>query len=220
MHKFQNVVITRELRRTLSIKISSKAEIIIKAPFFVSKGYIDNFLKEKEEWIVKSLEKVEKRIVKNKQYQEEEEFLHLGKMYKLHFGNFKEISITNVLQFPLALKFRAKKELTNWYIKQAKELITKRVNYHSKKMEKNFTSIMFSDTSSKWGTCFADNRLQFNWRLIMAPILVLDYVVIHELTHTVEKNHGPIFWRNIRLFTPAYRQYKKWLTDNARFLTI
>jgi predicted metal-dependent hydrolase len=92
--------------------------------------------------------------------------------------------------------------------------------HHGLKMNATHSGLMFSDTKSKWGTCMHDNRLQFNWRLVMAPRMVLDYVVIHELAHTKEKNHGRNFWAKVRAFTPAYRQHRKWLTDNAHLLTV
>lgn len=183
---------------------------------------------------------------KTRQYVEGEEFLYLGNIYKLHIGNYKHIHIAHPpvfdskisqiqgtewartrtaqtqraggLNFPNFLIFRIKEELSKWYIKQAKDIITERIEYHSTVMQTKYKSITFSDTKSKWGSCSPDNALQFNWRLIMSPLLVIDYVVIHELTHILEKNHSRLFWRKVELYKPAYRQYKKWLESNARRL--
>ena len=207
--------VIRSVRRTLSLQISSRGELIVKAPFFIPEKVINSFIKEKEDWILKALQKVKTRKVHSKTYQEEEEFLYLGDKYKLHIGDFKEISFNNSsLNFPSFMIFRAKKELTNWYIKEAKKLITAQVAYMSKKMNLKYNSLRFSDTSSKWGSCFPDNSLQFNWRLIMVPLMVLNYVVIHELAHTIEKNHGKRFWSKVDLYTPAYKQHSKWLKNN------
>lgn len=90
----------------------------------------------------------------------------------------------------------------------------------SKKMNTKYKSIRFSDTFSKWGTCFPDNSLQSNWRLIMTPITVINYVVVHELAHTTEKNHGSRFWNKVSLYTPAYKQHRKWLDKNKHLLSV
>lgn len=217
MHNVSPKII-RSVRKTMSLHISSQGELVVKAPFFIPEKLINLFIKEKENWIFKTMQKVKK--VQNKTYQEGEEFLYLGDKYKLHIGNYKDISINGSLNFPNFMMFRAQKELTNWYIKEAKKLITSQVDYFSKKMGTKYKNIRFSDTSSKWGTCFPDNSLQFNWRLIMAPLMVLNYVVIHELAHTVEKNHGSRFWAKVDLYTPAYKQHRKWLNNNRHLLSI
>lgn len=211
--------IIRTARSSIGIQITNKGEIIVHAPLLTPGFLIDRFINEKKEWITKTVVKVQQRQIKNKIYQEGETFLYLGKTYSLHFGSYTEISLSNVLQFPLGLQFRIEKELTTWYMHQAKTKITERVRYHAEKMETNYGQLLFSDTSSKWGTCTHENNLQFNWRLIMAPLMVLDYVVIHELAHTKEKNHQSSFWRLVGRYTPAYRQHRKWLANNGHLLT-
>lgn len=211
--------IIRSHRRSIAIEITKEGELVVKAPILTPKFLIQQFLNEKAEWIKKSLTTIQKRKPVKRQYTEDEEFLFLGKVYKLKLSSGMEIALKNdILYLPKVSLFRAEKELTNWYIREAKEIITKRVVYHAEKMHTAYTSLMFSDTKSKWGTCFPDNSLQFNWRLVMAPLMVLDYVVIHELVHTTEKNHSDAFWRKVRLYTPAYRQHRKWLNDNAHVL--
>lgn len=213
--------IIRAYRKTMALQISPQGELIIKAPFFIPDVMISYFVKQKEDWILKTLKKLEGRKPAQKTYSEGEEFLFLGDVYKLHIGDFKEISANNgVLEFPNFMSFRIKKELKNWYIKQAKEYISQRVEYMSKQMDTQYKSIRFSDTSSKWGSCFPNNSLQFNWRLIMTPVTVINYVVIHELVHTKEKNHQDAFWRKVRLYTPAHKQHSKWLDKNKHLLSI
>ncbi len=213
--------IVRSHRSSIGIRITQDGKIVVSAPHLMPNFFIERFLDEKKDWITKSLSKVQAHPkVTSRKYGEGEEFLYLGKPYKLRLGNFKEIAITHELQFPVGLQFRAQKELTNWYVRQAREKISQRVAYHSAQMQTSYKSIFFSDTSSKWGTCTPDNRLQFNWRLIMAPLMVLDYVVIHELAHTTEKNHSRDFWNIVRRYTPAYRQHREWLNKNATLLVV
>lgn len=214
--------VIRSYRRSISIEINPEGKVIVKAPILAPMFLIKRFVHEKRNWIEKHLSKQKTRIRKTKEYKEGEKFLYLGKEYQLHLGNFKEINLaTNgLLNFPQALIFRAQKELTNWYIKQAKNLITDRVKHHALKMNVNYGTITFSDTRSKWGTCTFHNNLQFSSRLIMAPIEVIDYVIIHELTHTKEKNHRFHFWSLVGSQTPAYKQHRKWLKTNGHSLMI
>lgn len=211
--------IIRSSRSSISISISPQGEVVVKAPHLVPSFLIKQFISKKQDWIEKHLQKLEEKKARSKKYINGEEFWYLGKIYKLHIGNYKEITLTDTLNFPNFLIFRAKKELTSWYLKQAKEKITQRVSYHASQIGTQYKSLLFSDTKSKWGTCGPENDLQFNWRLIMTPLMVVDYVVIHELVHTLEKNHSGKFWRKVGLHTPAFRQHKKWLNQNAHLLT-
>lgn len=211
--------IIRQSRASISIQIDRNGEVIVKAPRLVPQFFIDQFINSKKEWIEKGLAKMSTRIPKKKKYQEGEKFLYLGMPHVLQFTTGSTILAKNgILYFPKGAAFRIEKELESWFKKQAQQLITDRVKLHAQKMRASYKEIFFSDTISKWGTCFADNTLQFNWRLIMAPLLVIDYVVIHELTHTTEKHHQASFWSRVRNFTPAYRQHRKWLTDNGHLL--
>lgn len=212
--------IIRSARKSIAFHITPQGELVVKAPFFLPQFVIQQSINERLDWITKTVGKLEKRQVKTRQYVEGEEFLYLGKVYKLHLGIFSEISLTNdTLQFPEFLLFRVQKELENWYKRRAKEVITKRLEHYAQEMKAAYVGVRFSDTISKWGTCDAENNLQFNWRLVMTPLMVLDYVVIHELAHTTEKNHSWRFWALVRKHTPAYRQHRKWLNDNAHLLT-
>lgn len=210
--------IIRSYRSSISVQIERNGEVIVKAPRFMPMFVINQFIDSRREWIEKHVEKMQARKVKKKQYKDGEEFLYLGNVYTLHLGNYKEISVTDKLQFPKFLEFRIEKELRSWYIKQAKEKIAERLRYRSKLMDTEYNDLIFSDTISKWGTCFPDNSLQFNWRLIMAPLIVLDYVVIHELAHTTEKNHGPRFWKIVGHYAPLYKQWRKWLNNHSHLL--
>lgn len=213
--------VIRSHRSSIAIQIDKDGTLIVKAPHLVPQFVINNFIREKSEWIEKTLAKVTSRQPKAKMFSEGEEFLFLGISRKLLLTNDIEIRIQKEqLLFPRVMLLRAQKELTLWYRKQAETIITQRVKEKAKEMHASYKDIFFSDTKSKWGTCFADNTLQFNWRLVMAPLMVIDYVVIHELVHTTEKHHQDSFWRRVRNFTPAYRQHRKWLDVNAHVLSI
>lgn len=216
-----NIKIIRSRRRSLSLHVLSDGSLEIKAPWFIPRPFINDFIEKHSEWIEKRKKIVQKKQALKKSYSHGESYLYLGKEYILDIGNYSEITIEdNKLLFPIGLKFRAKKELENWYIRQARELITAAVDRYAKEMETEYTHITFSDTKSQWGRCTSDNRLQFSWRLIMTPLLVLNYVVIHELAHTKYKNHGIRFWNTVRAVMPSYKQQIKWLKENGNTLVV
>ncbi|UOF92114.1 M48 family metallopeptidase [Fodinisporobacter ferrooxydans] len=105
--------------------------------------------------------------------------------------------------------------LLEWYKQNARQLIPERVRLLSKRMNLSYNRITLKDQKTRWGSCSSLRNLNFNWRLIMAPPDVLDYVVIHELAHLREMNHSKQFWSIVEQFMPQYRIHKDWLKENG-----
>ncbi|KPU43042.1 hypothetical protein OXPF_32920 [Oxobacter pfennigii] len=97
----------------------------------------------------------------------------------------------------------------------AKDLIEQRVSYYSSIMGLSYNKVTIKDQKTRWGSCSKKGNLNFNYRLIMAPDEVADYVVIHELCHLKHLNHSEKFWNMVRMYMPDYEQSKKWLKDNG-----
>jgi predicted metal-dependent hydrolase len=207
--------IIRSMRKSLALSILPDKTLVVKAPIFLPQWEIDRFINKNQDWINRKLNSIQTKTLK-REYKEGEEFLYQGETIKLKIGDYSRISVTKEnLLLPKHMAFRAKKEIENWYIKQAKILITDLTIKYAKEFNTSFKEISFSDTRSKWGSCTHDNRLQFSWRLIMAPLLVTRYVVVHELSHTLEKNHSRNFWARVSSINPSYRQQVKWLKMNG-----
>lgn len=86
---------------------------------------------------------------------------------------------------------------------------------HAAALGKTYSSLSVRDTRSRWGSCSAQGRLMFSWRLIMAPCEVLDYVVAHEVAHLAEMNHSPAFWEVVERLCPGHQQHRQWLRNNG-----
>jgi len=214
--------IIRSKRRTLGLQVLPDKTVLIKVPLRISVKDITRFIDEHTGWIEKQLCHIATLPVNSKKkYKNGENFFYLGTLHTLEVGDFTEIMAKdNKILFPEFLKFRIEKELTSWYIKQAKALITEQVEWNATQMKTPYQSISFADTKSRWGACTHDNRLQFNWRLVMAPFLVIRYVVIHELVHTVEKNHSADFWSRVKVCSPSHKLQRKWLKEHGELLKI
>ena len=214
--------IIKSKRRTIALQIAPDGTLLVRAPLRASMHQIQQFIDYNREWIDEHLQKVEMRPrVDKHSFKEGETFWFLGNKVILTIGEFKQIEVKgDKLLFPRILVFRVQKELTAWYIKQARLLITQQVEYFAEQMKTSFISLTFSDTKSQWGRCTKDNRLQFSWRLIMAPLDIIDYVIIHELVHIAQKNHSKRFWNKVGTILPDYKKKRDWLKENGRYFRI
>ncbi len=98
-----------------------------------------------------------------------------------------------------------------WFRSQARYVITERVTLMSEKMGLRFGTIRIKDTVSRWGSCSRRGNLNFNWRLVIAPMHIIDYLVVHELVHLKEMNHSRRFWDMVSLYCPEYKNHVVWL---------
>jgi len=106
------------------------------------------------------------------------------------------------------------------YRKKARNLLTERTDYYSEKYNLPYTNIKITRAKTRWGSCNHKNGLNFNWKILFAPPEVVDYLVVHELSHTIHKNHKKDFWNRVELMHPDYKNSRKWLKDNQYLLLI
>jgi len=104
--------------------------------------------------------------------------------------------------------------LEQWYRTEAARLINERADKLSSQMGNSYKRIVIRGQKTRWGSCSYKKNLSFNWKLIMAPEPVIDYVIIHELTHLKEMNHSKRFWELVAQYCPEWRDYKKWLKQH------
>ena len=110
--------------------------------------------------------------------------------------------------------------LEKQYKKAANDYFTKRVEYYIEKTGGTYTHISIRDQKTRWGSCSNSGTLSFNWRLMLAPPRVLDYVVVHELCHLTYMNHSKDFWNKVSQIMPDYKMYRDWLKKNGSTLTL
>ncbi|MBD5489105.1 MAG: M48 family metallopeptidase [Lachnospiraceae bacterium] len=106
------------------------------------------------------------------------------------------------------------------YITAAKEYFPKRVAHFQQFTGGSYNRITIRDQKTRWGSCSARGTLSFNWRLMLAPPAILDYVVVHELCHLTHMNHSAAFWQKVESVYPDYRTARKWLKDHGQELVL
>lgn len=108
--------------------------------------------------------------------------------------------------------------LVSKYKKYARKILESRVTYLQQFTGGQYTSITIRDQKTRWGSCSGRGTLSFNWRLILAPPEILDYVVVHELCHLTHMNHSKEFWALVESVIPDYKIKRKWLKENGHTL--
>ena len=162
------------------------------------------------------VKEVEERLQgpQEKVYENEESFLYLGESYPIEI--IENMNITkDYVVFEKEKLFvhvkhlddeKIKQSLQRFYYQQCKTLVEKSISNYQSHFKTKPRSIRITDSKSNWGTCDAQLRLTFNWRLAMAPPEVIDYVVIHEMCHMVHLNHDRSFWRLVGKIVPDYKE--------------
>ena len=213
---------SRKRRRTISLQVSSKSGLIIAAPYFTPDSEIDRFVREKQNWIHKTIQKHTEDSIKNKakEYITGEMFYYLGESFPLEVffeQNERKGLVFWGNRFYLNTADATEKGIfyfVSWYKKKAKQHLRQRVDFFSHEFNLRAKSVKITSAEKRWGSCSADDNLSFSFRLIMAPPDIIDYVIVHELMHIKEKNHSAAFWKLIEAAMPEYKLHRRWLKDN------
>ncbi|WRG20539.1 M48 family metallopeptidase [Helicobacter pylori] len=181
--------------KTLSLNITPSLEVILKMPDSCSQARANAFLKEQESWLKKTLSAM----------QEKHSLLHANlEKYKNKILVFDEVKNAN--DYTLT----ELKKILKTYLEQKLPLI-------AQKMQTSYTGFNIRNNAKVLGSCSYHNRLSFALLLVCAQKEAIDYVIIHELAHTIHKNHSQNFWRCVQIFCPNYRALRECLKQNIIF---
>src|SRR6185295_10717751 len=214
----------RSNRKTLAIEIN-KGELIVRAPRHYTKHQIGEFLNEKAKWIVEKLNESRKKIASKpvKNYLDGDEILFLGDKHKLRLESKNGTALFfDENNFYLSPKYQeiAPNAFELWYKMNAKKIISRRVSHYSQITKLIPKNVKITSAKTNWGSCSGRNNLNFTWRLVMAPLDVIDYVVIHELVHIKHKDHSRNFWNKVAEYMPDFREKRNWLKEHGHLLDV
>lgn len=215
--------IVRTKRKTITLVVNSEAELIIRAPLHTPIHVIEEIVEKRLGWIAEKQKAVTERNNRHllKQFQEGESFLFLGLDYTLAFSpNVQEITANNgYLLIPNGLK-DVKQSLVVWYKKEAGRVIKDRLNLFLGNAGLTCKTVKITGARKRWGSCGSNGTLNFSWRLVMCPIPVIDYVIVHEISHLKHHNHSRDFWQSVQITMPDYKRQKAWLRENQRLMDV
>jgi predicted metal-dependent hydrolase len=215
--------IVRSHRRTIALVITPDARLIVRAPHRLPAAMIDEMIREKSGWIRKKLAEMRERPQATvHQYEEGEIFFFLGRPYPLHFtgDDSGTIERTDRLCVCQTLRPDIRRRLKEWYGEEAKKEIHARCIWFSLTTGYVPASIRISDARERWGSCTHKGGVNFSWRLVQAPLEIVDYVIVHEFVHIRQHDHSKKFWAKVKEIMPDYERRRKWLRENERLLRI
>lgn len=215
--------IVRSKRKTLALIVKPDGSLIVRVPLRTSEKAIWEFVEQHVEWIrKKQAEALAFLPPAPKQYIPGETFTYLGNAYPLEIvkGQRKPLLLDETFRLAESAQSKAGLVFEHWYRAQAKQILTERVNLYAGQYGFQYKKIGITSARTRWGSCSADGSLNFSWRLILTPLEAVDYVVVHELVHTVFHNHSRRFWNKVEAIMPDYKERKKWLRKNGQQLLI
>lgn len=217
--------IQRGKRKNVSIVVEPKKAVLLKVPEQITEDDIQKVLAKKSYWIVQQqfLMKDIEVQKSDKDYINGECFLYLGRRYML------QIVEDLAAEKPLVKLYRGKFVVTynkrsqddiksaiiRWYREHAQLVIERRIEYYLRFFEQKRGKIIIKEQEKRWASCNKQGDLMFNWKIVMAPANVIDYVIVHEMCHLICLNHSKEFWEELGRVLPDYMERKNWLMNHG-----
>lgn len=212
-------------RKTIALIVDRDGQLTVRAPFHAAYAQILAFIERKADWIRAKQAIAQQRQTQplEKQFVRGETFLYLGSLYPLEIVDRARTSLAlkngrfEITKIALP---RAKETFIGWYKKQARQILEERALLYAEQYNLNYERIKITSARTRWGSCSTLGTLSFTWRLVLAPLPVIDYVVVHELAHLVEKNHSKRFWDRVGSMMGDYAKHVQWLKANGYRLNL
>ncbi len=230
-----NFAIIRSPRRkkTIALSIGPAGDVLVRTPVHAPYLKLVHVVKSKSEWIIKNTASLQIFSHVEKEFVSGESFPYLGRHLRLKIRrshNYKR-PIVKLLKGRLEIvgvhintssqsnngqkPGEIRKVLMDWYSAQAKKRIIERANIYARKIGLPEPKVLIRDQQKRWGSCDTQGILRFNWRIIMAPMSIVDYIVVHELCHRKYRDHSNSFWKYLGSILPDYEKRKERLREEG-----
>ncbi|OIP58349.1 MAG: hypothetical protein AUK54_00170 [Helicobacteraceae bacterium CG2_30_36_10] len=216
--------IVRSNRSSIGITVERDGSIVVNAPQDLEADEIEKHVYKKRLWLWEKLaikKEYQEKIIK-KSFISGESFYYLGRSYRLEIID-EDIGLKlKKGWFVLGKKYQTKanEHFKNWYSEHLRAKIKERLSLLTKKLNIEIPAFRIMELGFRWGSCTKEGVLNFNWKIVMAPIGVIDYIIVHELVHLKIHTHSDLFYKEVQRTIPSYLEKKKWLKDNGQDLFI
>jgi len=202
-------------RKTISLSVDNEGRVIVRAPLKCPDRRINEALGDSESWIKKQLKKYEESRLIADRYSVKNggKILLLGDEFEICFADIKAADVKGKTIF-LPENKNPQEQLKTLFKKIAVGYFTERTQYFSSLTGLVPSSVKVTSAKTRWGSCNAEKRISYSLSLVMCPLNVIDYVIVHELCHIKHLNHSALFWSEVEKVIPDYRDRRKWLRDN------
>ena len=214
------IIYTR--RKTIALVVQPSGRLVVRAPLRASQREIRRLVEENAAWIKSKQEWAKTTYTPpvSRRFIAGEAFLFLGASYPLEIVHVNRPALKLDGKFYLAEAAlpQAQAVFERWYRQQAQSILSERVQHFASQNGFSYSKVKISSARTRWGSCSARGNLSFTWRLVMASLPVIDYVVVHELAHLKVRNHSRQFWDQVHQLMPDYKTRRAWLKEHGRTL--
>ena len=225
--EFPIEVIFSKKRKTISIQVHEKI-IIVRSTFWTSKRDLKAFILQNQKWINKKILEQKLKVKRQYHFKHNETFSLMGRGFNLQLDkslNNSPYILGNTIitsnNEATTKKFGSVKEQLEYLFKDlAYNHLFERTQYYSKLIFVNPKRISIKNYKSRWGSCSSKGEINYNWKIIMAPDKIIDYLIVHELCHMIHFNHSKQFWSKVQEYISDYKERRLWLKNNSYRLSL
>lgn len=216
--------IIRSNRQSFGLEIKPDGKLIVRAPRAATQAQIEAVLNKKSRWINKTQTRLAAQFpaLKPKTFTPGERFWYLGEQYPLRLTDRQRppLDLDGSFNLSRAAHDRAKDVFVEWYREETRAITQHLIETYAKTYSFRVKKVRITSARTRWGSCSGKNNLNFTYRLCMAPLSVVEYVVVHELVHLKIRNHSNNFWNAVGKIKPDYRADRAWLKKHGLHLTL
>lgn len=214
----------RAKRITLRVDQSG---LTMTVPWSFPSEQVEPFIRERQDWVLATLDRLASAAAcaERPTWSPADGVTLLGRGRLVRFGNPSQQGTTlsgDTIILPGRLidgELQARTYVESWLKEFARQYLIERLNTYGSIMGVAPTRVTLRNQKTRWGSCSSRGGMSLNWRLIMAPPAVIDYILVHELAHLIEMNHSDRFWTIVASHDPHYREHRLWLRKNGAGLT-
>ncbi len=212
--------LTRSRRRTIQLQIERDGSVNVRAPLHMPMFVIKHFVSAKEQWVTKHTTKASLVNKQKLQFANGSMLPYLGGNYPIRMTENTRLKVqfNDAFMIPQLSESQAKLLITGWYKQQALHFLKNRLDYFVQVTGTGYSQFLISNAGTRWGSCTRDGKIRLNWRLMCTPGHIVDYVVVHELSHRIHFSHSRPFWKAVESVLPDYRVSKLWCKTNWHIL--
>jgi predicted metal-dependent hydrolase len=220
---FEYSIRRSDKRSKLTITVERDRSVIVHAPMATSVETIEEIVQSKRQWIFEKIrhkQKYRDEHPPGKEMVSGESTTYLGRSYRLEFVESDADSVEFKQRFRVFVRENSNRRdvLKAWFVDRAKNKILPRVKQHAIDLGVQYREAKIVNLRFRWGSCTPANNINLNWRLIKAPMVAIDYVIVHELAHLIEQNHTPRFWNIVQTQIAKADFARIWLRDHGQLL--
>jgi len=226
------IVRSARRKKTIEVQVNGRSDVRVAVPQDARRERIEQLLRARSRWLIPRLHS-KREPASQHEFVNGETFLYLGRQARLRITDARvgeecsvrlaagrlEVKVRPSNRSSIR-KRRVRAALEEWYRTRAEEKLRDRVGYYAARLKVRPAGIAIRDQANRWGSCSKDGILRLNWRIVMAPMALVDYVVVHELCHLAgHQKHAEVFWRTLARVLPDFERRRATLRQRGSEFT-